>query len=384
MKVLHIHQDYPDGRNRPFTKAVSNLIENSEMHHDDVQHEVLSINRCTNPLHISIKPFEQGVSVMYWSLPIPIVNLCMMVIWSFVFSLILKNKKYDLIHGHKLTTEGMITYFLSKHWKIPYFISVRGGSDEHNMKRWWDCKGLFKKVYLNAKHVFFVNPAIKASVEERINAQRESTPLPNIIKTKQPDGDIQPSFDAEGRYCFIMSFHQYKRKGLIQLIQAIAQLKASGTIIQLDIIGSGATETLLNLINDEINHCKLAEQIRIVGALPHDELLAYLPKSKGLLLPAVQETFGMVYIEALTNGIPILYMANTGVDGYLADGKLGYRLYSQDVGDIAKGVEFIDENQRELKSYISELKTTNFFEQFTGESVSQFYIGTVLKHRSGA
>ena len=81
MNLLHIHQDYPDGRPYSATKAVSNLIDSAKIIDPSVKHFVLSINRTSNPFKISIKNFEDGISLVYWSLPLPFISRLSIVFW---------------------------------------------------------------------------------------------------------------------------------------------------------------------------------------------------------------------------------------------------------------------------------------------------------------
>ena len=45
--------------------------------------------------------------------------------------------------------------------------------------------------------------------------------------------------------------------------------------------------------------------------------MARLPSYGAMCLPSHNETFGMVYVEALLSGVPILYSRGTGIDGFL-------------------------------------------------------------------
>jgi glycosyltransferase involved in cell wall biosynthesis len=41
-------------------------------------------------------------------------------------------------------------------------------------------------------------------------------------------------------------------------------------------------------------------------------------------MPSINETFGRVYIEAMSQGLPIIYSKNDGIDGFFQDGEVGY------------------------------------------------------------
>jgi glycosyltransferase involved in cell wall biosynthesis len=61
----------------------------------------------------------------------------------------------------------------------------------------------------------------------------------------------------------------------------------------------------------------LGASVRLTGPLPNAEVIERLPSYRALLLPSRNETFGMVYVEALFAGIPVLFTRGTAIDGYL-------------------------------------------------------------------
>ena len=371
MNLLHIHQDYPDGRAYPNTKAVSNLIEETEYQKPEIKHYVLSINRTSNPLKISIKEFDQGISLVYWALPLPLIYKPVIYFWSFVISFYIKSKKINLIHGHKLTTEGLFSFYLSNRINSPYVISVRGGSDCRNIKRLPDCIGTFKQVFKNAKKVFWVSPWAKEFVESKLDYQHPNEQvLPNICKIEL----IEPEYtQVRKSYAIIISFHQFKRKGIFPLFEAIARLKNKGIFILLDVIGSG-DKKYEQLIVEKIKALDISDQITLLGKVEHPTALSYLKKSKALLLPSINETFGMAYVEALACGCPVLYIKNTGIDGHLDEISPGVGIENQNVEVMEEAIIELENNYEQYKSSIVEATNANYLMKFTGEIVANSYI----------
>jgi glycosyltransferase involved in cell wall biosynthesis len=58
-----------------------------------------------------------------------------------------------------------------------------------------------------------------------------------------------------------------------------------------------------------------------------------------MCLPSHNETFGMVYVEALLSGVPILYSTGTGIDGYLGSVEAAVGVDPCSVSAIAEGLE---------------------------------------------
>lgn len=367
MKILHIHQDYPDGRNYPFTKAVSNLVDSSKS--NDFENVVLSINRTSNPFRVSFKKFHEGYSIIYWALPLPFIYRPTIYFWSLLLILIVRNEKIDFIHAHKLTTEGLFSYYLSRFLRIPFVVSIRGGSDCHNLNRLWDCKKAFKNVFITARIIFWVSPWAKSHIENTFEyTHPNSIDFPNICVIPE----TIKTCTQNNKYCTILSFNQYKRKGIINLLRAIHNLKINGIFIHLNIIGSGKVKDI-NVVKNEINKLGLKSEISIMGQLQHSDVLLELSKSRGFLLPSLNETFGMSYVEALACGCPILYISNTGIDGHIDDISPCVKLADGTVPNIVNAIKKLEKNINKNRDELLRLHSIGYFDKFTSDVIVSTY-----------
>jgi len=67
-------------------------------------------------------------------------------------------------------------------------------------------------------------------------------------------------------------------------------------------------------------------------------------------MASFRETFGLVYVEAMSQGLPILYSKDRGFDGFYKEGEVGYSVDPEDPKTIEAGVEKILKNYQHLKS----------------------------------
>lgn len=72
-------------------------------------------------------------------------------------------------------------------------------------------------------------------------------------------------------------------------------------------------------------------------------------------MPSLRETFGLVYAEALTQGLPVIYTKGQGFDGQFNEGEVGYSVDSEDSDDIANKVLHIMRDYEELTKKCIEL-----------------------------
>jgi len=380
MNILHIHQDYPDGRPSPYThtKAVSNLIEGCEKIDATTKHIVVSINRTSNPLKVGVQPFDKGFSFVYWAIPLPYIYYVSMWLSAFYIHQKIKHLKFDVIHGHKLTCEGVLAYFLAKKMNKPYVLSIRGGSDMHNVKRLSVHNRFFRKVFYQARQIFWVSAWAKQPIQKAlaIAPQRiaEGSLLPNICKINL--AYLHQAAELRNGYVTVISYHQYKRKGLIELIEAITLLNQQNQSFKLNIYGSGDA-VYKTKIESIIAQFKAESCVHLKGQVTQQVLLSAMSQSKGFLLPAVNETFGMAYIEALSVGCPILYVANTGVDGYFNDVCVGEKITTLNIEKLTESIEKIDQNNILLCELIKKCQDDGLLLSYISEQVANNYLNSL-------
>jgi len=73
--------------------------------------------------------------------------------------------------------------------------------------------------------------------------------------------------------------------------------------------------------------------------MDHGQLIAHYRTQHVLVVPSFHETFGMVYAEALSQGVPVVYSRGEGFDGQFADGEVGFACDPRQPSSIASAIE---------------------------------------------
>lgn len=115
-----------------------------------------------------------------------------------------------------------------------------------------------------------------------------------------------------GHFKFISVGNLVKTKGFDLLIPAIKELNAMGLLCQLVIVGDGPErEQIRQTISDE----GLSELIFLHSPLPHSEVMSLYSRFDAFVLPSWKETFGIVYLEAMFAGLPVIAVKCQGISG---------------------------------------------------------------------
>jgi len=103
-----------------------------------------------------------------------------------------------------------------------------------------------------------------------------------------------------------------KRKNIKILIEAVNEFEN----LNLTVIGDG--KELKNLQKISKNN------IKFLGRLEHSKVLENMKNSDIFILPSINETFGMVYLEAMAAGCITVGIKNDGIDGIIKNGENGF------------------------------------------------------------
>src|SRR5690606_7841375 len=217
-----------------------------------------------------------------------------------------------LIHAHKLTFEGLVAAYLYKKFSIPYILTFRGDTDLKLLRILRTNRPLYLQTLRDAKKVIFLAPWAIRKVEDVYKGKLklpQSKLLPNIIQLNEiSESNVEERYPD--RFVTVFNLDVYKRKNIKRTIEALDGVHAKYPQLQLDIIGGGKSG---EIIRSYISKCRYPSQFRLVGSMDHKEVLAVYSKYLGLILPSYPETFGLVFVEALNAGIPVLYSKDSGI-----------------------------------------------------------------------
>lgn len=258
-----------------------------------------------------------------------------------------------IIHSHFLFSDGAVALKLKRKYNIPYIVAVRNTDVNVFFKYMLHLRNQGLNILLNAEHIIFLTPSyvnivvnnyvpskFKKEIEQKIviipNGLNEFWLRNKAIKTKKKKdllsvlyvGDFTPN------------------KNVISIIEAIEQLKKEGINIKLNLVGGGGPDS--KLVIDRLKICDNKVIQYFARTSIKEELLNYFNDNDIFVMPSFKETFGIVYLEAMSQGLPIIYTKGQGVDGYFQRDSPGYAVNPYNINDIKQKILLAFDNIEEL------------------------------------
>ena len=277
---------------------------------------------------------------------------------------------FDCVHAVTLFSDGALAYRIKKKYGKPYVVSVRDtdvntflGYAPHT---WW----MGRNVLLNASKIIFISYALK----KKFCAHIAITGILSQIENKfimQPNGiedywidHVQHNRRNGHDILYIGKF--CSRKNVIRLIKAVCALKKRYPHLQLNLVGGGGGQE--KKVQKFVRN--YPQWIHYYGEIHDKNVLREIYNHNTIFaMPSIFETFGLVYIEALTQNLNLLYTKNQGIDG-LFNYPVGEAVNPYSISQIAHAIENLINKQG---NYCSNSKID--FEVFRWRRIALTYQG---------
>lgn len=282
--------------------------------------------------------------------------------------------KVDISYPTTLFSDGVVAYKLYKKYKIPYIVAIRNTDINLFMKYRPDLLPLMHKILHHASKLIFISKGLKDlfySKIKKLEAEQykiKSEVISNGIDKIWLDNiQFRTNSPKTNRFLFVGRFDT--NKNVENVIKSLTNLRLKHPDIHLDLIGGGGNKE--ELIKSMIEKNK--DWIKYWGYIyDKSELIKIYRNNDYFVMPSIHETFGLVYIEALTQGLPILYTKNQGVDG-LFDENIG-------IGTLTDVESIINSIKKMIESSDFKLDNINF-EIFNWKNIAQRYVEILQSYK---
>ena len=259
-------------------------------------------------------------------------------------------------------TDGNAAYELSKRYHIPYVVAVRNTDINHFFKLRLNLRKRGIEILKHAAAIFFLSEAYK----EKLFSQ--------YIPADKQEGILQKSYVIPNGIDDFWFHNQYRGRDLVRtaerirdkklkvvcvaqitpnkniplLQKALGLLQAEGWNTRLTVVGKVLDEKELDIISQD-------ENTEYQAPVPKEKLIDYYRDADVFVMVSHHETFGLVYAEAMSQGLPVIYTKGQGFDGQFPEGTVGYHADPVSAEDIADRIRQVCENYAALAGNCMEL-----------------------------
>ncbi len=252
-----------------------------------------------------------------------------------VKSYVARQGRPDLIHAHCGLWAGVVASRIREELGIPYVVTehwtwiLRGAVPRTSA-------GYLRRAYTRADSVIAVSSAL-AEAARSYAPESQPVVIPNVVDTDFFVPPPEPRSSVPFRFVAVGGLTP--RKGFDVLIRAFASAFGRDEGAMLHIGGGGAERGALESLIDALG---LTGRVRLLGELTREQVRTAMWEANAFVCASHHETFGVVLIEALSTGIPVV-STRCGGPEEIVDPEVGLLVDRGDVAQLAAALQRIRE-----------------------------------------
>lgn len=268
--------------------------------------------------------------------------------------------KPDIIHAH-VYTAGVIAVILGKIYKIPVVITEHyTGVANHSLTYIEQIKLRF--AMNNANAIFPVSDGLGLAIKNYYNVKKTKiVTIPNTVNTEFFFSPDKRNNQREKKKILTVCILT-PQKGINYLLEAVNIVRQERQDFTLDIVGDGPNREEYETLSRNLN---LTSVVEFHGRQP--EVASFMKECDFFVQPSLWETFGVVYIEAMACGKPVIASQVTGPLEIIND-DVGILVPPRDVKALIKAIEYMLDN---YQAYSSDKIAKYAQERFSYEAVGK-------------
>lgn len=285
-----------------------------------------------------------------------------------------KHGKPDIIFGQMFYNTRM-GICLSKKHDIPIVgIEHLGRFNDANLDNWEYTKSDAEYAYHNIHTTIAVSHKLKESLSRHFSINADV--VPNLVGKEF----YYTNHTCKNQEFTIVSVGRLNHgKGFDLLIQALFEIKDKlPKYWQTIIIGDGEYKEELQQL---INKLNLQSNIHLIGKKNKKDIVALLQQSNLFILPSRNETFGVVYIEAMACGLPIIATDCGGPRDIVTEYN-GLLIPNEDVDALSAAILYMAKNINKYdRKAIAEDCQARFSPEVIARQLTKIFKETIKKHK---
>lgn len=248
----------------------------------------------------------------------------------------------DIIHAHNAVYAGILANQISKQTGIPYCITEHSSFVARNLESGL-IRNRIKKAYEQAAGFFVVSHFLGQKIDLLYDTKFKWKQIPNVLDPTIEKAPMLTENLPMQPFLFISIGSLIPLKRHQDLIEAFHQQFAADEQVQLVIAGDGE---LKQALQSQIDRLGLQHRVQLTDRMNRQQVLQLIDRSHALVLCSGIETFGVVLIEALSRGKPVIATKCGGPESIVEESN-GLLCPIGDINALSKAMLQIKDNYQQ-------------------------------------
>jgi len=282
----------------------------------------------------------------------------------------------DIIHAHNARWAGFAAYKIWRRSGIPYVVTEHNGGYLTG-----GITGLSKRfgrrAYRHASSVLVVSNALGHAIDPLLEGKPFCV-VPNCVDTEC----FSPPFTlpSKGKKVFLAVAQLTPNKGIDILLRAFAARFREDLDASLTIGGEGPIRNKLMSLCEQLG---ISDKVRFLGLLSKEQVRAAMWEANAFILSSFHETFGVVLIEAMSTGIPVIATRSGGPEDIVTP-EMGILVEPGNVEELSDAMQSILDEGRFVRSFIRAQIIGRYSQNMLASKLEKIYEDVLRRISPGA
>ena len=260
-----------------------------------------------------------------------------------------------IIHAHFLYSDGAVALRLKRKFNVPYLVAIRNTDLNFFMRYRRDLQFIRNDILRHACRIVLLTPSYRPIVLDqlprslRAEIDDKFVVIPSGIEKHwlSSAGERITEHDDTLRLLYVGDFS--RNKNLPGTLEAVAAL-ARRHKVHFSLVGGGGEGDGAAEMNRLLESGRYPF-VDFVGRVNDIQKLREIYRNHDIFVMAsFKETFGLVYLEALSQGLPILHSRGQGVDGYFDGDDVAEAADATNPAEIAQKIHVLADRLPEVRN----------------------------------
>ena len=299
----------------------------------------------------------------YPSLPLPGVIPAAIPMSPFIDQLIPK-LKLDVIHTHHPILLGQTAATKARDLNLPLVFTFHTQYQEYthyipfSQEQFQDfvktrVMNWMREFMRKCQHIVIPSESMRSILVNDYGLADRFTVIPtgiDVTPYKQANGSaLRQQWNWPDDKVIVSAGRLAEEKNWVTLLNAFAITQKSQPNIRLVLIGDGPQSEALKQLAGELG---ITDRVLFTGKIPFTDVPSYLKAADLFAFASITETQGLVTLEAMASGLPVVAVDASGTKDILEEGKQGF-LTQNDANELANGIIKVVESSSLMSKFRS-------------------------------